>query len=116
VTPVEHYFKNMYDQMKIDVISEFIISPLEVEAMNILFQFYQMFPHEMINSLFVVRNLVCLLSLTHDLMPYIKLVIAKDVMTSAKHSCTVVNLFCFVLFFCFLGANFGHLTTKQKPV
>jgi hypothetical protein len=54
---------------------------------------------------------VCLLSLTHDLMPYINLVIAKDVMTSAKHSCTVVNLFCFVFF---LGASFGHLPTKQK--
>jgi hypothetical protein len=88
----------MYDQMKIDVIPEFIISPLEVEAINILFQFYQMFPPEMINYLFVVWNLVCLLSLIHDLMPYIKLVIAKDVMTSAKHSCTVVNLFCFFNF------------------
>jgi hypothetical protein len=30
--------------MKIDVIPESIISPLEVEAMNVLFQFYQMFP------------------------------------------------------------------------
>jgi hypothetical protein len=62
--------------MKIYVIPESIISPLDVEAINILFQFYEMFPEEMINYLFVVRNLVCLLSPTHDLMPYINLVIA----------------------------------------
>jgi hypothetical protein len=94
--------------MKIDVIPESIISPLEVEAINILFQFYHMFPQEMINYLFVVQNLVCLLSLTHDLMPYINLVIAEDVMTSAKHSCTVVNLF-----FC-VGGKFWSLDHKTK--
>jgi hypothetical protein len=93
--------------MKIDVIPESIISPLEVEAINILFQFYHMFPQEMINYLFVVQNLVCLLSLTHDLMPYISLVIAEDVMTSAKHSCTVVNLFIF-------GGKFWSLDHKTK--
>jgi hypothetical protein len=82
--------------MKIDVIPESIVSRLEVEAINILFQFYHMFPQEMINYLFVVQNLVCLLSLTHDLMPYINLVIAEDVMTSAKHSCTV----CKPIFLC----------------
>jgi len=82
--------------MKIDVIPESIISPLEVEAINNLFQFYHMFPQEIINYLFVVQNLVCLLSLTHDLMPYINLVIAEDVMTSAKHSCTV----CKPIFLC----------------
>ncbi len=30
-------------------------------------------------------------------------------MTSAKHSCTVVNLFCLGFFFCFVGGGGGQI-------